>query len=101
MNTKAVTNWTRHHSPPGELGRVVLGEQGKTTRTDRSFAADEVQVPAVPAVSERSVGLGPAGALARILIAAMRRTSAGPTHRERARANADVLVETIRAHSIL
>ena len=95
-NTNVVTDWTRH-----QIGRVVFGETGVTTQRAYSSTADEVQVPAAPAVAGRPVGLGPAGALARILIAAMRRTSAGPTHRERARANADLLLETIRAHSIL
>jgi hypothetical protein len=99
LNTKAVTDWTRDHFSAGEPGRVVFGEHGET-RTACSSTADEVQVPA-PAVAERPVGLGLAGALARILMATMRKASTGPTHRERARANADVLLETIRAHSIL
>jgi hypothetical protein len=100
LNTKAVTDWTRDHHPAGEPGRVVFGEHGETP-TACSFPADDIQAPAAPAVAERPVGLGPAGALARILIATMRRASAGPTHRECARANADLLLETIRAHSIL
>jgi hypothetical protein len=34
-------------------------------------------------------------------MATMRQMAAGPARRERVRANADLLLETIRAHSIL
>jgi hypothetical protein len=95
-NANVVTDWTRH-----QIGRVVFGETGVTTQRAYSSTSDEVRVPAAPAGAERPVGLGLAGALTRILMATMRQVSTGPTHRERARANADVLLETIRAHSIL
>jgi hypothetical protein len=93
--TSAVAIWARH-----QLGRVVFCETGETTPPGCSSTADEA-IPAAPTVAWRREPLGPAGALARILMATMRQTSAGPTSRERARANANLRLETIRLSSIL
>ena len=94
--TSAVAIWARH-----QLGRVVFCETGETTPPGCSSTADEAKIPAAAAVAWRREPLGPAGALARILMATMRQTSAGPTSRERARANANLRLETIRLSSIL
>ena len=94
--TATVSGWTRH-----QLERVVPTERGKTTRATHSSAPGELRIPAGSAAGGRPVALGSAGTFARILMAAMCQRSSRPAHRERARATADLMVETIRMHSIL
>jgi hypothetical protein len=94
-------DWTRYHAVVGALGRVILGETGKTTRTAGSLAVEEGQDSAAPAVALRSEPLGATGGLTRILTALMRQAYAAPRDRARARANADLLLETIRLSSVL
>jgi hypothetical protein len=88
---------TRYHAVVGALGRVILGGTGKTTRTAHSLGQDS----AAPAVALRSEPLGATGGLTRILMALMRQAYAAPRDRARARANADLLLETIRLSSVL
>jgi hypothetical protein len=64
-------------------------------------AADEVEVSGAPVVAARPEPLGTTGGLARILAAMTRQAHDGPRDRERARANAERLLETIRVLSIL
>ena len=52
-NTNVVTDWTRH-----QIGRVVFGETDVTTQRAYSSTADEVQVPAAPAVAGRRQAWG-------------------------------------------
>jgi hypothetical protein len=94
--TNTVTDRTRH-----QRERVVFGGAVEIARTPQSSTADDAKVPAGRASAGGPVALGPATALARLLIATMRRMAAGPVRRERVRANADLLLETIRAHSLL
>jgi hypothetical protein len=94
--TNAVTDRTRH-----QVWRVVLGGAAETARTPQSSTADDTRVPAGHALAGRPVALGPSNGLARLLIATMSRMAAGPVRRERVRANVDLLIETIRAHSIV
>ena len=96
-----VVAWTRYHPVVNALGRVVFSGTGDAARPTRSSVADEVQGSAALAVAERPAPLGTTGGLARILTAMMRQAYAGPSDRERTRANADRLVETIRVLSIL
>jgi hypothetical protein len=94
--TNAVADRTRH-----QLERVVFGGAAEIARTPQSSTADETKVPAGHPLAGRPVSLGPANTLARLLMATMRQMAAGPARPERVRANADLLLETIRAHSIL
>lgn len=94
--TSAAPDRTRH-----QLERALIGDAAETTRTPRSPMADDARMPAGLAHARSPVALGPANALARLLMATMRAIAAGPARQERARASADLLLETIRAHSIL
>jgi hypothetical protein len=93
--TNAVTNRTRHQPGP-----AVFGDAAETARTLHSFT-DDAKAPTGHALTGRPVALRPANALARLLIDTMRQMAAGPARRERVQANADLLLETIRAHSML
>jgi hypothetical protein len=97
----AVVAWTRYHPEVDALGRVVFSGTWDTARPTRSSVADEVQGSAALAVAERPAPLGTTGGLARILTAMMRQAHAGPSDRERTRAPADLLLETIRVLSVL
>jgi hypothetical protein len=89
-----VAEWARDHVPADELGRAVSCEK-------RGSPADEVHVSRGPVVSARPEPLATAGGLARILTTMVRQAYVGPRERERARANGDRLLETIRVLSIL
>src|SRR5262245_61336846 len=95
-----ITSAIAGHQPAGE----VLGAKGvreETIRTACSSAPAELQVSAAPAVAGRATPLGGTGQLARMLMVLRRHACAGPRDRERARASADCLLETIRVLSIL
>jgi hypothetical protein len=94
--TNAVTDRTRH-----QRERVVFGGAAEIARTPKASTADDAKVPPGHPRAGRLVSLGPASTLARLLMATMRQMAASPARRERVRANADLLLETIRAHSIL
>ncbi len=96
----AITSAVRDRIPH-QRERVVFGDVAETSRTPHSSTADDAKVPAAQALAGRPVALGPANALARLLMATMRRMEAGPARRQRVEASADLLLETIRAHSIL
>jgi hypothetical protein len=89
-----VTGWTRDHS----AGFVAKGD---SARTAVDASADAVQSSGARVVPVTPEPLGAAGGLARILVALVRQTCAGPRERERVRANADHLLETIRVLSAL
>ncbi len=97
MLTNPVAELTREHAGANESGRVVLAEKGEVSRA----ALDEVEAPRASVVAARPEPLGTTGGLARILAAMTRQAYDGPRDRERARANADRLLETIRVLSIL
>jgi hypothetical protein len=81
----------------GALGRVAFGGRGKATRPAGALAVEEGPGSA----AERSEPFGTAGGLTRILTALTRQVYAAQRDRQRARANADRLLETIRLNSIL
>jgi hypothetical protein len=83
--------WARHH----ELGQSVFVGKDESARTAVDLA------DAAPVVPVRPEPPGAAGRLARILMAMVRQTYVGPRERERVRANADRLLETIRVLSAL
>jgi hypothetical protein len=93
--------WTHYHAVVGALGGVILGGTGKTTRTAGSLAMEEGHGSAAPAVALSSEPLGATGGLTRTLMALTRQACAAPRDRARARANADLLLETIRLSSVL
>jgi len=99
--TNPVAEWARDHVAADELARAVSGEEGGSTRAALGSPADEGQIWRGPVVSARPEPLGTASGLARILAAMMRQAYVGLRDRERARANADRLLETIRVLSIL
>jgi hypothetical protein len=94
--TDAVAGRTRN-----QRERAVVGGAAEIARTPKSSTADDAKVRAGNPLAGRPVALGPANALARLLMATVRQMAASPASRERVRANADLLLETIRAHSIL
>jgi hypothetical protein len=99
-----VADWTRHprhHPVAGALGRVAFGGRGKATRPAGALAVEEGPGSAAPAIAQRSEPPGTAGGLTRILTALTRQAYAARRDRQRARANADLLLETIRLNSIL
>jgi hypothetical protein len=89
-----VTEWTRDRSA-GFVGK------GDSARTAVDASADAVQGSGARVAPVRAEPLGAAGGLARILVALVRQTCAGPRERRRVRANADLLLETIRTLSAL
>jgi hypothetical protein len=97
----AVADWTRHHLVGGALGRVAFGGAGETPRTAGSLVVEDGQESAARAVAERSEAPGTSGGLTRILTALMRQAYAARRDRQRARANADLLLDMIRLNSIL
>jgi hypothetical protein len=99
--TNPVAEWARDRVAADELTRAVSCEEGGSTRAALSSPADEVQVWRGPVVSARPEPLGTASGLGRILATMVRQAYVGPRERERAWANADRLLETIRVLSIL
>jgi hypothetical protein len=99
--TNPGAEWARDHVPADELGRAVSCEKRGSTRAALGSPAHEVQVSRGPVVSARPEPLGTAGGLARILATMVHQAYVGPGEQERARANADRLLETIRVLSIL
>jgi hypothetical protein len=99
--TNPVAEWARDQVAAEEFARAVSCEKGGSTRAGLGSPADEVQVSRGPVVSAKPEPLGRAGGLARILATMVRQAYVGPRERERARVNADRLLETIRVLSIL
>jgi hypothetical protein len=100
--TSPVAEWTQAQPEAQDLERVAPVEKGATSAALSSRGVDDVEVVCgVHAVTARPEPLGTQGGLARILAAMMRRPYEGPSHRERAQANADRLLETIRVLTAL
>jgi hypothetical protein len=98
--TSPAAEWTQQ---PGaqDLGRVRPVEKGASPAALSPREADDAVVCGVHAVPARPEPLGTPGGLARLLAAMLRQPTEGPRHQERARANADRLLETIRVLSAL
>ena len=99
--TRLEAAWTREHSDAQDLGRAVLRGNRDAGTALSSDENDDVRFSGSQSVAPRSRLLGAYGGLDRILMTLRRRPYQGPGDRGRARANADRLVETIRALSAL
>jgi hypothetical protein len=88
MPITSAVSWTRLRPAAGQTNRA-------------GYSPAEDVVAAAPAGAERLEPLGVTGGLRRALTAMMRLGWAGPRDQERARANADRLLETIRVLSAL
>jgi hypothetical protein len=97
-----VAEWTRDHPAGEELRRTVFAEKGQATQASFDFSpADAVLSCGTPVVLARPEPPSAAGRLARILPTMVRQAYVGARERERTRANADRLLETIRVLSSL